>query len=187
LAINWAQFNINMQAYTSSYISTGMSEYVSFLLTQLDLALLTATNVFGQKLVKTNITISKPQAKSLIELERIAGYKNDMAIINVIANSISTGLMGSILLPLPPLPPAIVPNPALPNIITYGGNIELLKQDLKRSLMNAKKIKTPQMAMSLLTLSLQKFLLTVSGYYNGLIYAGTVLVPSPPIPWVGLI
>ena len=186
MAINWTQFNTTMLSYTTSCIATSMSDYINFFLTQLELAMVTATNPFGQTVLKTNISVSKGQAKALLELEKMAGYKNEDAIINIIANSLYVGLTGTILSPLPPIPPTVLPNPALPNTITYGGNVEVLKMDLKRSLMFSKKIKTPAMAMSLLIISLKKYFLTVSGFYNGLVYAGSALVPSPPIPWSGL-
>ena len=106
----------------------------------------------------------------------------------IIAGGISLTLMLGNLLPIPPIPPTVLPNYAvpLPCSILFPGDIKSLAKDLKTSLSDDASIKTPALTCDLLQLALQKYLMTVGGLYFGLLPIGAVMVPAPPIPWLGL-
>jgi len=191
LAINWLPFNTNMTLYLSSYTAKDTESFVDFFITQLNLALLTATTPTGNIVLAPNlIKIAKPLSANLMA-ERITGYKDyniKIKTLELIASYIGKGMVGTVLSPIPPIPPTLLPNPALiPCLITSPGDVVGLAFDLQRSLGTNQSIKTPAMSVNLMELALKKYFLTVGGVYNGLVYAGTTVVPFPPIPWVGLI
>ena len=191
MAINWLPFNNNMTLYLSSYAAKDTESFVDFFITQLNVVLLTATTPTGNIVLAPNlIKIAKPLSANLMA-ERITGYKNDnntIKTLELIATYIGNGMVGTVLSPIPSIPPTILPNPLLiPCVITSPGDVKGLATDLKRSLSTNQSIKTPPMAVKLMELSLRKYLLTVGGVYNGLVYVGTATLPAPPIPWTGLL
>lgn len=83
--------------------------------------------------------------------------------------------------PLPPIPPAVAPlfgitvlSPGIPGILSTGFKLGFSAKDSSK-------------AATIITNSLQAHAKTISGTYSGLIPSPTGTVPSPPIPWIGVV
>lgn len=83
--------------------------------------------------------------------------------------------------PLPPIPPTLSPLfgtlvliPGIPGVLSLGFKSAFTSKD-------------PSTAAKIITTSLQTHASTISGTYSGLIASPTGLIPSPPIPWVGVV
>lgn len=83
--------------------------------------------------------------------------------------------------PTPPIPPTVAPlfgitvlSPGIPGILSAGFKLGFSSKDSSK-------------AATIITNSLQAHAKTISGTYSGLIPSPTGTVPSPPIPWIGVV
>lgn len=83
--------------------------------------------------------------------------------------------------PAPPAPPTVSPlfgitvlTPGIPGILSAAFKLGFTSKD-------------PSIAAKFIVNGIKTQALTVSGVYSGLIPSPTGLVPSPPIPWIGVI
>jgi hypothetical protein len=177
-----------MTNYLESKIAPDSKSFVKYLLMQLDLSLRTGGNYFGNVILKTNVEIAVNYVDVAMMLEK-TGKVDIEKTFDIIAKAINLMMIGTRLLPTPPIPPTVMPNliVPLPCAILFPGDIANLKKDLKRALSDNVQIKTPSMSVNFLNLALRKYFLTLGGLYFGMLYVGVALVPAPPIPWIGII
>lgn len=83
--------------------------------------------------------------------------------------------------PLPPTPPTL--SPLFGTLVLIPG----IPGPLSLAFKSAFTSKDPSAAAKIITAGIQTHATTISGTYSGLIPSPTGLIPSPPIPWVGVI
>lgn len=144
--------------------------------------MLSATTI----LQNTLITYNKPLLISNLNSAFLLARTTSKLNIKLIASGFIGFWSSAMLSPLPMHPPTIAPSPLLPPcIVTYPGDIALLETALKTAFITFSG-KTSNLAIQSIILALKSHVSTISGVYNGMVVSPTGMIPSPPIPWVGI-
>lgn len=161
------------------------------------IALPTGIHPFLKKIISPTLNDLNKKINSLDSLnpntaenleQSVEKFKNDISNLNLelipyifLESAFITFWSTAKFSPLPPIPPTISPLFGI-SILTPG-----IPGILSIAFKNAFKSKDPGIAATIITTALESHSKTVSGIYSGFIASPTGPIPSPPIPWVGVI
>lgn len=144
--------------------------------------------LFGNKVMVFN----KMKLQKSLEIAFTLQYLNGIVPMGqvpyyIIAAGLLSSWSTSTISPLPPNPPAVTPAPFTPsNIIVFPGSIFPLGTFLKYAFADFNSIKTPAITAKFLRIAFQFHTSTIVGSYVGMMPSPTGLIPTPPIPWIGI-
>lgn len=153
-----------------------------------DLAVRGGSTIYGQLPINPNKELLVQAFISTFHLNGLTFNSNGLPPYQVLAQGFFSYWMGCQMLPFPPTPPCILPQPIpISNIIVFGGDVNNLALNLKSSLEDMAIGKTTSSSAKLFTIACRLHLQTITGLYFGMIPTILGPIPIPPIPWVGII
>jgi hypothetical protein len=196
--INWPGLQLKISDFIANQKSQSTLETATFFGTEYHNTVLTGTTMFGNNIVTPgdpNILINA--FKSAFDMQLNSQIDLGIVPYTVIAGAIVTYWTSVKFNSLPPAPPTILPNPAfaIPPLQVCQLLVPGLPVPLNTLLMTAFKsgIAAPNpiaagvLVSTAIILAFTTHITTISGIYNGLIPAVPSPIPSPPIPWVGVL
>ena len=183
MAINWNLFKKQLNLVFTTMKPNSEDEAASKIADAYELSVLGATTVFQNSLISYN----KPILKNNLSTAFIIAKSTNNLDLNLVASGFIGFWTAAQLSPIPPHPPTILPSPVLPPcIVTYPGDSVSLSKLLGVAFLTFPN-KSTDLCINGIIMALTVHLTLISGVYNGMIPSPAGPVPSPPIPWVGII
>lgn len=179
---NWSTFKNLMKPYIESFVSTGAAHSAKKIADAYEATVQAqASTMFGNVVLKGNRTVLENALKTGIQMNYNTMDKTDERPYRVIALGFVSYWAGAVFNPLPPAPPCVAPTVGVQ--VMFPGEPLSLAKGIKKSF----QIGNAETGINLFMLALQTHMKTISGTYMGLIPSPTGVLPSPPIPWVGIL
>ena len=182
MSINWKLIETQLDITFNHAKPSNETDAAISIANAYEAGILSATTLFQNTIISYNKPLLISSLSSAFVLARTTSKLN----IKLIVNGFVGFWIGAMLSPLPMHPPTVSPSPILPPcIVTYPGDPTLLETALKTAFITFSG-KTSNLTIQSIILALKSHVATISGVYNGMIVSPTGLIPSPPIPWVGI-
>lgn len=187
--VNWAIFEQELTTFFGpGKIGISVERGARRLVDAYDIAVRSGTTIFGQGVINPNKEILVQAFTSVFKMNGGTIPSKGLPPYSILAQGFFGYWIGCQMMPMPPSPPCILPMPLpVPNVVTFGGDVNTLATNLKSALEDMNVIKTPKKSAQLFTIACRLHLQTIVGLYFGLLPTPFGPVPAPPIPWVGIL